>query len=322
MPTKKKFIKRNRPFVHEQLKSVEAQEQLGLSRQGIGSYFVSSVSARKGTGLSEEEIILLLPQILSLQPTDPDFRKEVDRFYTEINTFISYDRGREFEVGLSIDNDLPVTHFIEVTQGDKAVKVYNMPIELEDYVRFRHAQSHPWTAGSPEDAKGNTTIHFYVEDPELVVKNKLSSSDLADKAITVYQQVKDDELKVKAILTVLSPFIKKKRPGEVFVADNLPFGEQIIHLRELAISKPKSFYDAATDESLAEKYRIIELIRTGLLMRAGTSILVTESKELLGVGEEAAATALFKNPANAQTLQMLKHQYDSRRREEKALTLK
>src|SRR5690606_22846505 len=91
MPSKKIFIKRNRPFIHEQLHSTEAREYLSLSRRSIGSYWATKDSRRSGTGLNDEEVKLLLPQILEVQADDRDFRKTVGRFYEEISTLIPYE---------------------------------------------------------------------------------------------------------------------------------------------------------------------------------------------------------------------------------------
>jgi hypothetical protein len=64
MPSRKVFFKCTRPFVHEQIRNDSVEEHLGLSKRGMGSYFAGKNTTRPGTGLSEEEIKLLLPQLL------------------------------------------------------------------------------------------------------------------------------------------------------------------------------------------------------------------------------------------------------------------
>ena len=222
-----------------------------------------------------------------------------------------------------MDNDLPVTSYTEVEENGIKVKRYNnLPIDLEDYIRFRHAVSHPWTAKSPQDAKGNQTVHFYVEDPTLVLESKITDSEMADKALLLYQTLKEDGVKRKAVLTLLAQYIKRSKPGQPFIVHQLNDGEQVIQLRELAVKKPSEFVKVAEDKSLVNKYRLQDLIRVNLLKRAGTSILVAESNEALGAGEEEAVDALFNNPANAQTLAMLKGQYDAKLAQEKQLAIK
>lgn len=313
MATKKVYLKCNRPFVHGQINSPEAQEQLSLSKKSVGSFFVNKHSTRKGTGLVEEEVKLLLPLLLDIPAESLEFRKEVDKFYTEINTHVPYnDKGLELEIGLELDNDLPVTYFEEREIGGEKMKAYNLPINLEDYVCYRHAQAHPDCAPNPKTAKGNSTVMFYLEDPEETTKDAIYESELKDKALNLYQQLKDDKKKVKAVLTLLAGFLTKKR-GEIVVVDSLTDEQKIVRFRELATSDKhyKKFYEVASDPDVFNRYLITELIRVNLLKKAGTSILVTESHEVLGVNMDEAVNNLFKNPGSAQLLAALKEQYSS-----------
>lgn len=321
MPSKKVYLKVSRPFIHGQIKTPAAQEQLALAKRSVGSYFANSNSPRKGTGLTDEEVKILLPQILDVRTTDQDFRKMVENFYTEISTYIPYgDKGLELEIGLELDNDLPVTYSrTEEGPDGKPIVRLNTPLDYEDYVRYKHALGHPQMAASPELAKGNQIMKYYIEDPEMVVKFRLSATEVADQAINEYQKIKTDYDKLKAICTILSPHIKKSMPGEVFVAERYNQEELAIKARTLATEKPAVFYKAITDELLTLKYRLNELIRTGLLKRSGTSIIVAESHEVLGMGEEEAVIALFKTPSNEQLKAVLISAYKERREKEKAI---
>jgi hypothetical protein len=311
MPSKRVYIKCARAFIHGQIHSDEALEQLNLSRKSIGSYFANKHSSRKGTGLNEDELKLLLPHLLNLSAESMDFRKEVDKYYTEINTNIPYKEGIEVEIGLVLDNAKPVTWYEEHPDpfdATKQIKVYNMPENLEDYVKYRHAKGHPHCAGSPKLAKGNPTIFYYIEDPDVTVQDAVDDSDMADKASALYQQLKDDDRKMKAILTLLQHFVAKK-PGEIFVPEILKPEERKLRVRELATGKwYRQFYKTATDPEVFNKYLLVEMIRLNILKRYGTSIGVAESNEILGGSEEEAVANLFHSTANAQLLQTLKAQ--------------
>ena len=315
MPSKKIYLKCSRPFIHGSLKTEAAIEQMELAKRSLGSYFLNKHSTRKGTGLTDEEVKVLLPQILDIQPGDVEFRKKVELFYTEINTDVPYVRGREFEIGLEIDNDLPITHTIEETvevgEGlpPKKVIKHNLPINFEDYVRFRHAFKHPLCAQSPEDAKGNQTVKFYLEDPENTIKLRLEASELADKASMLYQQIKTDSKKVLMILSLARLDLPRK-PNEIIVPESMNEGERQLKLKEFLLSKPQKFYAVASDAKLKNKYIIEQLISVNLLKRAGTSILITESSEVLGINLDTAMDDLFSNPARVALLSELKAKYD------------
>lgn len=312
MPSKKVFIKCNRAFIHGQIRSEEALAQLSLANKALGSYFVNKNSTRKGTGLTEDEIKVFLPLILNLPVESIDFRKEVDKYYTEINTRVPYgDKGVELEIGLTTDNAAsPLSYRVEKDEAGNDKKIYyNLPIALEDYIKVKHAKGHPFCALSPKDAKGNPTIMFYIEDPDETTMDTIKESELKDNALNVYQQIKDDPKKVKAVLSLLSNLIPRK-PGEVIVVETLSDEQRKIRLREMATSERhwRPFYNMATDPDVFSRYLLNELIKANFLKRAGTSILVAESDEVLGINEQEALNNLFKNPANAQLLNALKAQ--------------
>lgn len=316
MPSKKVFLKRNRPFVHEQLKSAEAQEYLGSSKRSVGSYFATKHSQRQGTGLTDEEVKLLLPQIIDIQPEDREFRTKVRNFFQDISTPVPYERGTELEIGLELDNDKPVTHFIEKeiepAMGDKPAKtkkIYNMPIDPEQYIRYRHALGHPHVASTPELAKGNQTVDYFIEDPEKVLSSNVNSADYADKAFSLFMQLKSEPDKVKMILSLLRMEIPRKVVGQPIIVDKLSEEERVLALRKLAMSKPAMFLKIAEDKELRFKYLLDELISVQLLKRAGSSILVTQSGEPLGSNDSEAIKNLFEDPAKAPLLSLLKGTY-------------
>jgi len=314
MPSKKVFFKCKPAFVHGAITTEAALEQLAFSKRSIGSCFAGQNTTKKLTGLKEEELRLLLPQIVMVRAEDIDFRAAVDRFYTEINTYIPYgNAGLELEIGLTMYNDKPVTYVEKGVDSDgKEILKYNMPIDVESYVRYRHGLAHPWTAPSPEAAKGNPLIKFYLEDPESVQDNALKTAEIADQAMLTYNQIKDDPKKINMIVTLLKHELRKK-PGEIsIIVTSMNAEQKLLRARELASLKPDKFLSVATDESLKYKFLLAELIRTQLLRRAGTSIIIAESGDPIGANEEEAIDNLFKNPANTHLLGLLKGQYEQR----------
>ncbi len=317
MPSKKVFIKRNRAFVHEQIRSEAAIEQLSQAKRGIGSFYVNKHSTRKGTGLTDEEVKLLLPQTLEVSVTDNEFRKRVELFYTEINTIVPYERGLELEIGLELDNEKPITYSetIDEPQKDQSIKKVekkNTPINFEDYIRYRHALAFPYCAPTPDEAKGNSTKDFYIEDPEQTILDEVAKNEIKDKAMTVYQTLKTEPEKVKMVLSLLRFEIPRK-PGEVIIVNNLSPDTRLLLLRDISIKKPAVFYKTATDSKLKNKYILEELITMGLLKKIGSSIIVENTGDPLGANIDEAVYNLFEDASNAQLLGKLKAEYQERR---------
>ncbi len=300
MPDKLIYIKRSTPFVHDQINSEAMKEQLSMTKRSIGSYFPSKNSPTIGTGLTPAEQDLLMPIQLTMVKTHPDYHKTFKEFFININTDIPGGfKGRELNIGLE-DNT-------------KALSATNMPVALMDYIRWKHAIGYPNTAISPEAAKGNPTVEYYQEDPVRVAENNYKNVGLDDDALAEYLKAKEQPEQVNMLLSVLKGYIRKQsgRPP-VSIARTTP-EERVILLKEIVMSRPEKFYEAAKDPNLKKRYLIEELLGTGLLSRIGNSIVdVEDSNKPLG-NTVVEVLTMLSNPKEAERLQRLKASYDEKK---------
>jgi len=302
--SKKIYLKRNRPFVHEQMMSEEVQEALSHSRRGIGSFFAGKHTTKKGTGLNDMETKILLPHVLDVTPEEPEFRRKVDSFYTEISTNVPFKTGLELEIGLE---NSPET-IEEVKTGKSKLSKANMPLNIDDYIKFRHAMAYPGTVISPTLAKGNQLAEYYFEDPTEVSTRELDELNTADQALNDYQRIKDSPDKVEMIVTLMRHWIPKKVGKPAVVVGLLTQTEKLIVLRELAQVQPAKFHEITNDETLKNKYIVDELISVNLLKRVGSTIMLEETGDSIGESLKEAAAYLF-SPKQTQLLNNLKAAY-------------
>lgn len=299
MPDKIIYIKRAVPFVHDQINSEAMQEQLSMTSKSIGSYYPTKNSPKIGTGLTIEEEKLLLPLQLSISPADINFMKEVSKWYGDFTTRVPGGMGLPLNIGLQVDNSQPIS-------------ASNLPIELMDYLRYRHALGYPKTAPSPEAAKGNSLIEFYIEDPEKVIKAREADNDIKDKAIADYMTIKGDQDRVNMVLTVMKQHIRKQSGRPPINISTLAPSEKIIILRELANMRPEKFSHTVNDPSLKTVYMVEEFLSTGILQRVGNMIVDnTDGQRALGSTVMEVVT-LLKDPKEGHTKNRLKAEYDVR----------
>jgi hypothetical protein len=268
----------------------EVKAWLGMSFRAIGPYFKNRATA---TGLTFEEQRLLLPIILNIEPTDRDFRTAVNRFYDSILTFIPKD-GIKLQVGLTDDS--------------KPLSDSNMPLKIEDYVRYRHLREHPDVAKDKNDALRLPNKRFYLVDPESLTKQAVTINSLEDKAMTIYMKHKEDKIKVDQILTMLGIRVR-----------DLKHEDKVLRLKALAVKAAgateaeqkqnlERFIAMAEDKDLEFKYLIEEMIGVQYLQRVGTNIILKESGMKIGDTLEDAVL-YFRNPKNSRELNLMKAQY-------------
>ena len=268
----------------------EVKAWFGQSFRAIGPYYDGKVTA---TGLSFKEQRFLLPELLGVEETDKDFRKSVNNFYDSLITKIGKD-GLKLEVGLEDDN-LPLSET-------------NLPINVKDYVIYRHACKHPDVAENKESAEKSVTKKFYMVNPEAVSADVIKTNDLEDEAMGLYFKYKDDTIKVDQILTIMGKNIK-----------SLKKEEKVVELKRLSVKNPninefeqketlERFIKVCNDKDLESRFLIQELIGAQYLEKVGTAILIRESGEKLGDSMKEAIQ-FINNPKNSRTLNILKAQY-------------
>lgn len=261
------------------------EDFLSTTKKSIGSYWESGSSKRIGTGLTFPEEELLLPYLLDVPAEDREFRKKVSTFFVDIDTHVPHKLGRQLEIGLLEDNDKPLTK-------------KNFPINVMDYIRYRHAMSHPFVAANKELADGNARIEFYIFDSSDVIKKNTKKTTEKDAAIQIYLQIKADETKVNSMLTVLGV-----DPREFVGPDAVSLKQE--ELRSLAEADAEKFTTAYNEADLDIRYWIKTMANTGVLKKIGVKYLDGETSKLIGNNEEETIF-FFKDEENSETVALLK----------------
>lgn len=268
----------------------EVKAWYGQAFRGIGPYFKNKTS---GSGLTFDEQRLLLPEIVGMEPTDRDFRKTVTDHYHSFLTKIPHE-GIKLQISLQDDN-FPLSET-------------NMPVNLKDYVIYRHLLEAPDVAINKYEAERQYNKKFYIVNPEEANIESIKINDLEDKATAVYMKYKDDAIKADQILTMLGVNVR-----------GLKAEDKVLKLKEFVKKDGKlnefeqkevfnKFINTAEDRDLEYRYLIQEMIGAQYLSLVGTAVHLTESGE--PVGEDMSrAVMYYKNPKNSRALNLLKAAY-------------
>lgn len=274
-------------------KDPEVKVWLDQLKISVGSYYNSS-GRGSGTGLSEEEMKVLLPRVINVAYNDLSFRSEVNKYYASFVTRIP-SGGLPLEIGLQHDNEKPVTLLAKI-KGSEEMEYINLPINIEQYLAYRHAIGHPFTRMSEEEALSDPTAHYYIDDPmdKTVKKNK--EIEIADRAYSKYLDVKKDIKTVNMVLTLLGKKVK-----------DIDKDNRIPVLKELMEKDPKTFTEISSDPQLAMKYEISQMVSRNILTAHGNSprYVITESGTEIAVGIDDLI-GWMKDKANSEDVGLLK----------------
>lgn len=286
------FLHRKLSFAQMSHTDADVLDYYNQAFKAVSPYWKGKVV---GTGLTPNEQKWLMPHVHGVETTDKDFRKATELYFHEILTKIP-PKGLKLEIGLD-DPTAPL--------GPD-----NLPISIIEFITYRHALGHPNVALTKEEADRLPTKHFYIVDPDQVSDSGIRLNDLEDKAISCYFKYKDDEVKVDQILTMMGTSIK-----------GLSIADKVLKFKEFSKKKEgkgdgeqqvefQRFIDVCEDADLMLKYLIQEMIGAQILERAGTTIMVKESGEVLG-GNGKEAVLFLKNPKNSRVYNMLRAHYET-----------
>jgi hypothetical protein len=246
----------------------------------IGSYYKSVQSKVIATGLSEAELQLLMPAMIGLHPSDKDFRKELMNYFSDLNTKVP-PTGLPLQIGLEVDNTKPVS-------------AENLPIDVEQYIIYKHALGFPELALSKEVANGDPTKLCYLFDPEREGNTEIKENELLNEAMSHYLTIAKDAKKVAIQLTLLGKD-----------ADAIPKNKQSAELRKLVNLDPKRFLDLVQDESINFRYFLTELVKAKILQKVGARYVDSETNKQVGVNEKDAVLWL-QDAENKKTVELFK----------------
>lgn len=273
-------IFRNQSFLEKAQQGIA--EYMALTKQSIGGYWDQSSI---GTGLTIIEQELLFPYVLDIPVEDRGFRPAVREFYAKFNTPVPYKDGVELEIGLTKSNDKPLSKD-------------NLPIKMLDYLRYRHAKSHPFVAANAQEARGNQMKKFYIFDKAASDQATTNLNALKDEALQVYLQIKDDKKKVVAMLTLMGTDPRK------FSGINAEDLRQTA-LREMADKDPGKVVKTYKLDNFEERYLIQAMVNTGVLRVYGSRYVVASNGDAFG-NDIDEAISRFKNAADKELIVALK----------------
>lgn len=289
MGSKTIWIRRKFSFIEEANADPAVQDYFDMSFKAIGSQFkVFGKIYESGLTAKEEEI--LMPEIVGFYPDDrKDYRAAVQNYYRNINTKVPAG-GLKLEVGL--EQDAPLSE-------------NNPPLNIDHYLRYRHALKHIQVGKSLEEAEKYEHIKFYIDDPEVRTKDATKVSKTEDTARILYFKIIEDQAAIEMVLTLLGINTK-----------GVNMEDRILALKKAATIKSKlgnaenvrnleRFISIASDKDLAAKYEIERMIAVGILERIRTAIVVSETGDEIGA-DMKAAVHWFKDKSNSKDVNIFR----------------
>ena len=276
------------------------KEWLDSAFKGIGSYWDTQAKVA-GSGLSWAEKKILMPILHAVESEDRDFRGATENYFNELMTKIP-PGGLRLQIGLRDD--------------EEELSADNLPINVKDYVSYKHLMAHPVVAKNENEAAALPYKKFFIHDQEESVNLQEELVELEDKAAELYFTHRHDANKVEQILVLMG--IKTRDLNEKEKGLKLKELTRISGRQEetMEAKRIRKFIKVATSKELELEYMITELIGAQVLEKIGTEIVIAETNNSIGNGIREAIIHL-KNKKNSKTLLYLKNHFKNLIKENK-----
>lgn len=241
----------------------------------LGSIYVNGATYK---GVSNEIEKALLPLVIDIPAEDKNFRTASREFWRSITVKVPS----------------------EGTVLDTRIGEDGVPLNPKEYLTYLWAEGHPEVAKTKNEMDKFGKKKFYIHDPERETTQENDKVKSRAKAYKEFVKILDDKKAVNRVLRVIGT----QNPDKMSEKQR----ENALH-KQLEVD-PKKFYEVATDNSLAVKDFIAELLEKEILRKSGNSILYMD--EMLGDTMDETVVYL-QNAKNSGTLTDLKSKLKAKR---------
>ena len=213
--------------------------------------------------------------------------KKEEKIWETYNSVDRSNMAKLYEAAVIRDNDLFNLESTKYQYGD--------PINLEQYILYRHCLNYPDVAKDEAFINSNANLRFYIKDKnkEEVRKNKLIKEQQA--ALRHLVELQASPVKTNAV------YVEYCIYSGISLSDGLSKTAliQSKELMDFATTNPRKFNEFVNDKNLLDKAFIETLITRGELVRSDFNQQIsTPDGQFIGENVNAAV-AYFNNPNNA-----------------------
>lgn len=295
MPSKIVEIKRtnhNVPVYEEG--NAEIESWLSLSICAINVRHESRTNPTPYTGLSKQDLMVLLPLLTDFDETQnqfSEFNKQKRMFYNRLIAYIPFG-GLKLEIGLTVNDEAEVSN-------------ENLPINLMDYIKWKSLfEKDPRIANDKDLGVSHSQFIGYILDKDKTENKEVQFEQMKDDAMIHYLTIKDTLKEVRKYVILMEEVALASDEKDVAILR--------VRLKKSIEVNPKKFYNIFTDKNSDYYYTIQQLINYGVLeVRPGGGYYDKESTTRIADSKELMLKYV-KDEANKEVMTQLKRRYNEK----------
>lgn len=334
----KEDISLDYPYTNERTVTIARVQDYSLYRRVNSkalleqvSYIGSSVTSSRTLAGNKDEIAAYFPNLIGVSANNENFFTRVKQYLN--NIMVKVDKnGKTFDISFRYNTKRDYLHFKEeedkinaefeaVPRNDISVlrralqlrinrlntlegekHKYGMPINIEDYLMYRHCLIYNDVAKDPAFINVDTNVRFYFRDDAKEAANAEKKRKSINKAKANYVTCIGDDTVFEAVYIQYA--LLKNLPVMPSLAENKIIKEA--NLDKFSTEEPEVFNKIFNDGDKLIKATIEKLIARGELIRLQhNQNITTATGEFIGSNMNEAVI-WFKNPDNTSAVNAFK----------------
>lgn len=279
------------------------KEQKDTTVKHLSAYIVRNTRAT-ARGLSRHQEYILLPPILGISPSSPEWEGAVSVYWENLTRKVG-------AFGITLNTKISEKGAERTLYTGEKVKI-DIPENLEDYAIYQRvmgkysadnicpSEGDPYVAKTDADMDNIQRFDLVLIDEEKEKKAKRDNFILVEKAtqhaMALYKKLDDKETyeEVKGIIYLIKPIEK--------YVENMSIVDMKMYIKEFADNKPEILIDACNTKNLAERALVIKSVEFGVIQREGNTYMFDDA--IIGESLDGAA-AYLKDERNQHALMVI-----------------
>lgn len=301
---------------------------LGAQKQIIGSSFKSCTILSSTGG----EVDKYYPELVGLSPNNPDFVTRVKAYLSNIQFVVSeqgveldcsfrYEHKKDYLAILKKEEEInarrdavaknntsaiknAVKNWVaEITELEASKYQYGRPVNLRDYIIYRHCLLYPEVAKDLALINSDPTLRFYIKDEAKEAEKAKRLVEERKTAMANYINLESNEKKRKAVY-IQMVVDNHGNISEALFKDSYEISNALMQFVQ---NTPDKFNKLVSDKNVEMKAFIETLIVRGELVRAEYNQQISTADGMFIGSNMNEAVAYFTNPKNADILEAYKN---------------
>ncbi len=227
----------------------------------IGAYIDSNTreTARAFTPDQEKK---WLPSVLGVSADHVNWFNLTKNYWANISQRVPPD-GLELEIGLKYP-----------TEEDAKLKTNGIPINIGQYIIYKHCKNYRKVANSLEDSYKSNKIWFYIDDPEIEAKAQLNSLEQQHAAFEALIKIKNNIEVSRMVVSVMFDTLKLEVLPDIMTPTEL-----LLALNKAAINHGTEFLKVVEDKDLTFRAFLFNCLLKGHLDRIPATEIITYNRD-------------------------------------------